>query len=406
VEEAVQKKRQSYEIQGKMKVTVEQAIYALDVPELVKWAIFRHKITEDEKLEVRAGEEVSKMGSLLPTQVRKLIAEKLADVELREAVKAKITWGDSEDEKLIEHPWNVLRSLIQDQQPLLKLLKVYGQCCELVPEHTESWIIAGAAAYRLGQHDLGLQFLTQAPSLRDIRLAPEWGMQTSGFAWLAMCHHHMGHHDAALKALRSAVWRMSFYDDERELQKMAANMIYPPALDELRLPHSPEYLAIHDAFDAHDPFILPAQDTRSVREMMRWAEYHDDPNMKGGFVRVKGRVVKAAPFGSVLGFNLFLESVARGVHVTVKFDSTSGFSLADVARLEGREIIVTGDLKVNSPESDIWGRERCLDMTISTPDDIQVLNPEVELKVWWNGYLKPPFRHWSKLPPANQDPKL
>jgi tetratricopeptide (TPR) repeat protein len=84
---------------------------------------------------------------------------------------------------------------------------------ELAPENANSWLILGAAHYRLGEFKAALEALDKGMALSE-KLAPSRKPYSSLFM-LAMTHWQLGDKDLALSWFRNGVERMESKDSTR-----------------------------------------------------------------------------------------------------------------------------------------------------------------------------------------------
>jgi serine/threonine protein kinase/WD40 repeat protein len=277
-------------------------------------------------------------------------------------------WEETEEERHLELP-SIADNPKSSPELVKAAMKIAEEQLEESPAKIGNRLRVAELGYRLGDYERTIKLITERNQwVTDEDRVTVWNAHFRNLCYLAMAEHHLGNRKNAVGFLHAAMryWPGSNYafDPYRPLQEEAANLIYPDALKAMEWPAS-------DAFKAADA--IDAADTEQLKAFV------------GEDVTVKGRVVRVSPNARGTGANLIFSPADRGLLAFAWIDQQSAISWSSLRSFEGKEVQVTGVLKIMEPRVGlsywVFGRP---EIEIESLDQIEVIGDGNDEVAWWN----------------------
>ena len=218
-----------------------------------------------------------------------------------------------------------------------------------------------ALEYRAGNYQRNIELMShETTGNREESKVENWYAHSHYSAFHAMAEHRLGHSREARERLRTSLRYWFPGDLYSELQREAAMLIEPRAIDVT----PPQPTALWLAADAIDASDRPLLDSKL-----------------GAEVRLKGAVFRVSPISSGKNANIVLYPAANGVSLFIKFKPGSGLSWDFAKSLDGQEIVVTGVVAKPPTRISAWMQPR-LQIIVESADQIKVLGPSSTPR-WW-----------------------
>jgi serine/threonine protein kinase/WD40 repeat protein len=222
----------------------------------------------------------------------------------------------------------------------------------------------GALEMRLGNDEQAVKLIREKNTwVQDEALVYYWNAHSEQMAFLAMAEHRLGHAAEARRALRTTLRFWYGTDPFSPLQREAATLVCPAALDLTPPPHSAAWNAV-EAIDAAD--VAP------LRELI------------GETATIKGRVMRIVPIISGKGVNVILDPVDSGLVVWIRLEPGSDLNWAYATGLEHQEIAVTGEITTMSEGNTAAWAPNHLEIEITSAEQIKIIGDPSQVKHWWD----------------------